>query len=433
MNKLTLYRWTLYAIAPFLRLYLKIRVRLGKEDPARIGERFGRAGIPRPGGRLIWIHAASVGETQSVLILIERLFWLYPNITVLLTTGTKTSAEFLKPRLHHRLLHQYIPLDHPGWVENFLDHWMPNFAIWVESELWPNLISQTRAKNIDIVLLNARMSDQSFESWQKNPKFIAQLLKNFSHVMAQNEVYARYFAALGASPVEISGNLKFAAAPLPYREVDRSWLQQSINGRPVWCAASTHEGEEKSVGEAHRALRQKYPGLLTVIAPRHPQRSTKIQNELKIIGLNVAVRSRGQAITPSTDIYLADTIGELGLFFSVCKIVFMGGSFKVKGGHNLLEPARYGCAIVYGPQMQNFLDLHQSMQSAQAAWVVNNDLELQSFAQRLIGDTYIAQSLGQRAMMVAKGQDQILDFVVSRLQPYIGPVTQIQDPRYANA
>ncbi|TAH36035.1 MAG: 3-deoxy-D-manno-octulosonic acid transferase [Alphaproteobacteria bacterium] len=432
MNKLTLYRWTLRAIAPILRLYLKIRVRLGKEDPQRLCERFGRATMPRPAGRLVWIHAASVGESQSVLTLIERLFILYPNITVLITTGTKTSAEFIKPRLHSRLLHQYIPLDHPGWVDSFLHHWMPNFAIWVESELWPNLISQTKARNIDIVLLNARMSDESFESWQKNPGFIAQLLKNFSHVLAQNETYARYFTALGASPVEISGNLKFAAAPLPYRQADRHWLQQSIGSRLVWCAASTHEGEEKSIGEAHRVLRQKYPGLLTIIAPRHPQRSTKIQNELRILGLNVAVRSRGQAIAASTDIYLADTIGELGLFFSVCKIVFMGGSLKVKGGHNLLEPARYGCAIVYGPQMQNFVDLHQAMQSAQAAWVVNNDLELQSYVQRLLGDIYISQSLGQRALAVAQSQDRILDFVVARLQPYIGPVQQ-QDVRYANA
>ncbi len=433
MNKLTLYRLTFYALKPLIFIYLKIRLRMGKEDPARIEERFGRSHLPRPAGSLVWVHCASVGETQSVLTVIDRILTDYPNVSVLLTTGTKTSAEFIAPRLHKRFFHQYVPIDHPVWVRNFLDHFRPNLALWVESELWPNLIVETKKSGIEIILLNARMSDASFQSWQKNPGFIRRVLSNFTLVLAQNQLYANYYAALGAPSVEISGNLKFAVPALPYNQADFQSLQTMIGSRPVWLAASTHEGEEKSIAETHRALRHHFPGLLTIVAPRHPHRAYKIMQEISAIGLNAAQRSQKQRIQNTTDIYLADTIGELGLFFALCRTVFMGGSYKTKGGHNLLEPARYGCAILHGPNMENFPDINVIMQQNSAAQIIKTDQELQSLVHRLLSDPQSAHAMGQRAAMVARGQDQVLNFVLSRIYSFMAAPESAPAVRYANA
>ena len=433
MNKFMLYRLTVWMLTPLLKIYLRIRVRLGKEDKSRLSERYGFATMPRPFcSRLIWFHCASVGECQSALPLIHKILAGYPDMAVLLTSGTKTSAEFVAPHLSPRFLHQYVPLDQPQWVARFLDHWHPNLGVWVESELWPNLIAQSKKSGMELILLNARMSEKSFQQWQKMPSFIHYVTQSFSLVLAQNETYARYFAALGAQRVEISGNMKFAAEPLPYVMDELRQWQNLIGSRKVWLAASTHEGEEKSIAAAHQSLRRDYPDLLTIIAPRHPQRSAKIQLELKSMRLLTAVRSQKQLPTAQTDIYLADTIGELGLFFALCKLVFIGGSLRVHGGHNLLEPARYGCAILYGPHMENFADLHAAMQQYHAAQLVHNDMELQSFASRLLSDREAVTALGQRAKQIAYGQDQILDGIFARLEPWLGPPVSGQK-NYANA
>ncbi len=421
MDNLKLYRCCVRAIAPLLRLYLKIRIRLGKEDAGRIFERFGVASIRRPAKtNMIWIHAASVGEAQSVFSMIDKILLAREDVAVLLTTGTKTSAQLVQAKLHSRFLHQYVPLDHPEWVSNFLRYWQPNLAIWVESELWPNLIVMTAESGIPLMLLNARMSDRSFANWQKNPAFIRRMLECFAHVMAQNQVYARYFQFLGARSVEVSGNLKLAALPLPYDADEYLVLRGQIGSRPIWLCASTHDGEEKSAIAIHKLLRRDFPDLLTIIAPRHPHRSGKIQSELAAAQIDFSTRSRKDPITTDNEIYLADSIGELGLFFALSKIVFMGGSFKSKGGHNLLEPARYECAILYGPEMQNFADLDRAMRDNQAAIVVRNDLELHSFAHRLLMDDAMAKNLGARAKQIATGQDQILDLVLSRIYSVMG-------------
>lgn len=421
-------------LAPLLRVYLRLRVRWGKEDPSRIGERMGESVAARPNGRLIWFHGASVGECQSALPLIQKILAAYPDISILLTSGTKASAEFMWPHLSPRLIHQYVPLDHPKWVERFLMHWQPELGIWVESELWPNLISQSHAMGIELILLNARMSEKSFIQWQKMPGFIHYLLARFSLVLAQSETYGRFFSALGANPVEISGNIKFAAPPLSYDLQELQKWQAVLGERKIWLAASTHEGEEKSIAKTHSALRREYPDLLTVIAPRHPPRSAKIQTELRSMGLSLAVRSQNQMPSDTTDIYLADTIGELGLFFALCPVVFIGGSYAAQGGHNLLEPARFGCAILYGPNMQNFRELNDVMQHHAAAQIVRNDVELLGFASRLLSDNDLRDAMGARAKKIASGEDQILDEVLLRLSAWLGKTPQKnREKRYANA
>ncbi len=432
MNKFQLYHILSYFLAPLLRLYLRIRIRMGKEDAARIGERYGIAGVPRPSGRVVWLHAASVGETQSILPLIDRILAYYPDCHVLLTTGTIASAQMLRGKMHSRLTHQFIPLDHPRWVKSFLEHWRPSLGIWVESELWPNLIALAKKSGVELALINARMSEDSFRNWQKMPSFVQQVLKSFSLVLAQNETYAHYFAALGAPRVEISGNIKFASLPLdvPPEKIDR--LQADFGPRKRWLAASTHDPEEKMIGRIHRELRGSYPDLVTILAPRHPPRADKIASDLRAMGLNVAMRSKNERVSPQTDIYLADTIGELGVFFALSKVTFMGGSLLAKGGHNLLEPAKFGNAILHGPHMENFPDIESMMRQASGSILVASEFELSSYVQRLLNDYDFVQSLGARAASVAFSQNQVLDFVFHRLTPFLGPLAEAQG-QYAHA
>lgn len=434
MNQYLLYRFTTRLAAPFLRLYLKLRVRWGKEDPNRLSERFGIAGAARPQGRLLWFHAASVGESQSVLPLIDRILYFYPEVSVLMTTGTLTSAELLKPKLSNRFVHQFIPLDHPDWVDSFLRHWQPNLAFWVESELWPNLIAATKRTGIELVLLNARMSADSFQNWQKMPAFIENVIKPFSLVLAQNSEYAGYFQKLGANAVEVSGNLKYAAPQLSCDQAEFEQMTRELSSRRKWCAASTHAGEESIAGRVHLQLKKHFPDMLTTIVPRHPQRGDNVRRELEHLGLKVAQRSKKERIGGDTDVYLADTLGELGLFFRLNQIVFVGNSIgTAKGGHNLLEPARFACAILHGPNMQNFLEMEQHMRHYAGCVTVRDGHELGAVIDRLIGDAAYRESLGSRAIEVAQSEDRVLDNVCARLLPFLGNPTLQQVANVARA
>jgi 3-deoxy-D-manno-octulosonic-acid transferase len=330
-------------------------------------------------------------------------------------------------------IHQYVPIDQPKWVDAFLDYWKPDLALWVESELWPNLIDATAKRGTKLILLNAKMSAESFESWKKMKSFSQHVVQPFAMILAQNETYASYFRALGAPMVEVSGNLKFASSPLPCDELEFARLREQLVSRKMWLAASTHDPEEMIAGEIHKMLKNTYPQLLTTIAPRHPARADKIRQQLQNAGLQVAQRSRREAIGPSTDIYLADTMGELGLLFRLNHIVFMGNSLVAKGGHNLLEPARFGCAIVHGPNMQNFTDLTQQMQAANATSIVQTKEELMGKVDRLLYDAPMREELGRNAQTLAQNEDQVLNRVYARLIPFMGTATLPDEVQHARA
>ncbi len=419
-------------LGPVLRLYLRLRIALGKEDPARIGERYGRASQPRPPGNLFWLHAASVGEWQSVRILLDAVGRDYPHWTVLVTSGTVTSARLIAPLTHTRLLHQYVPLDHPRWVAEFLSHWRPQVAVMVESELWPNLIMQTKQSGANMLLLNARMSATSFASWQKSPGFIRRLLQNFSQVLAQDETYAAYFRELGAPGVIVAGNLKYAALPLPYAPGDLAAWREGLAGRPLWLLASSHAGEEALAGRAHLALLAQRPNLLTIIAPRHPERAEAIRRELTSMNLRVAQRSRGEAVDAFTQIYLADTMGEMGLWFALRPPVLMGNSVVGKGGgHNLLEPARFACPIMHGQNMQNFESMAQQFKASNASLAVHDLPSLVTALGQCLANPVLADGFGQRARALANSQDRVLDLTWQYLQSYLGP--PVVEQKHANA
>lgn len=340
-------------LAPALRLHLRRRAANGREIAARLPERRGIDATPRPAGPLLWMHAASVGETLSILPVLEVL---HHRTKILLTTGTVTSQALLDQRIpEHGLagdvLHRFAPLDVPSWIGGFLSHWRPDAACFVESELWPNQIAACRTRGIPLMLLNARMSERSFNRWRYAPRFASHLLGGFVQIQARTDEDAERYRTLGADHVDFAGDLKFATPPLPVDQTEFDRLKQLLGDRPVWLAASTHPGEEASVAATHRLVATTQPGLLTIIAPRHAVRGAEIAAEL-----GSPRRAAGQD-PPAGGIWIADTMGELGLWYRLAPIAFVGRSLIAPGGgQNPLEPARLGCAIAVGPYTGNFTD-----------------------------------------------------------------------------
>ena len=344
--------------APLLPLWLRLRLRRGKELAGRLPERRGLQAA-RPPGPLLWLHAASIGETLSLLPVLDALAARAPALAILLTTGTVTSAALLErrlpPALRARVIHRFVPLDVPAWVARFLDAWRPDAAGLVESELWPNLIRAARARRIPLVLINGRLSARSAARWRLAPALGRELMGAFALVLAQGEADAARFAALGARAVRAAGNLKEAAPPLPADPAALAALQAAIGARPVVLGAATHPGEEAMLVAAHRRLAADFPGLLTILAPRHPERGPALEAEAA--GLPVARRAAGALPGPETALYIADTLGELGLFYRLARVALVGGSLVPHGGQNPLEPARLGCPILLGPHTANFADI----------------------------------------------------------------------------
>ena len=370
---LGLYNLTATLAAPVISLYLKRRQAQGKEDPVRFPERQGITKTTRPDGPLIWLHGASVGEAISLLPLIERLQRERTDATILMTTGTVTSARLMAEWLPEGTLHQYVPVDRLPYVRRFLDHWQPDLVLWAESEFWPNLVCEPARRGIPMVLVNGRISENSFKGWQRFQGTMAKLLSGFSLCLGQTDTDVERLSKLGAPLNKCRGNLKFAVPPLPVDEANLAALQKELAGRPLWLAASTHQGEEEIIARVHAQITKQIPGVLSIIVPRHATRGEDIAQALSVLGLNVVRRSQSDPVTVETDIYIADTMGELGLFFRLAKVAFMGKSLVPLGGQNPLEPMRLDCAVVHGPHMTNFADIVRRMGAAGASVEVSDE------------------------------------------------------------
>src|SRR5262249_8975646 len=353
---LKVYRVLTSLAAPFAPLLLAWRTRRGKEEPARRSERYGRASAPRPKGFLAWFHASSVGEANAALPVIESIAAERPEVRMLLTTGTVTSARLARSRLPKDVVHQYVPLDNEGFVQRFLQHWRPDLAVLVESEIWPNLVLETKAHGIPLLLINGRMSTSSFRRWRRRPGMSRPIFSAFDLVLAQNDSLAERFAQLGASRALDVGNLKADAPPPPIDLPGKRRLAAALTGRTVFLAASTHHGEEDMIAVAHLKMKPNKADLLTIILPRHPARGKAIAEALRAANRSAALPSEGKLPEPATDIYVADTIGELGLFYAVAPVAFVGGSLVPRGGQNPVEPIKLGAAVLTGPNWQNFRD-----------------------------------------------------------------------------
>ncbi len=414
---LSMYSVLSRAATPLVRLHLSRRAAAGKENAARLAERMGIAALQRPLAPVVWMHAASVGESLSLLPLITAIQQRYPHVVPLVTTGTPTSAALMAERLAPPALHQFAPVDVPPAVRRFLDHWRPDLALWVESELWPNMLRELRRRDVPSVLINARMSERSFRRWRRVRPLAAEVLNSFRAVLAQSDEDAARLRALGAAGVEMPGNLKVAAPPLPDSLAAHRSLEAAWAGRPRWLAASTHEGEEDIAARVHTRLLGEFPQLLTVIAPRHPQRGPAIAARLAESGRRVALRSRGDG--PDADIYIADTLGELGLFYRLAPVVFLGGSLVPQGGHNPLEPARLQCATLKGPYRHNFQTLCDGLIAAGGLVPIADEQALAGAAARLLREPAAVVTVGRRAQEFAANQADVLPRTVALLTPWL--------------
>ncbi len=417
---LNLYQSLLEAASPLLSLLLERRLAHGKEDAARIGERKGMAVLPRPGGRLIWLHGASVGEAQSTLILIAQLRARFPDVTILLTTGTVTSARFMAQRLPAGVIHQYYPLDRPQWVKSFLAHWQPDFVLWMESELWPAMMCALQERRIPAILLNARMSPRSLRRWQLAPETARLLLQTFTPILTQTEFDAQSFRTLGAPQAQVAGNLKYAAAALPVNEDDLSILDQAAGHRPRWVYASTHAGEEEMACRLHQKLSRDIPNLLTIIVPRHPERRTDIVEACKTI--DVSLQLRGEDKIPpadNTDIYIADTMGELGLFYRFAPVACIGRSFSNDGGggHNPIEAAQLGCTVLHGPLIQNLSAIYHDMNEAHAALELHDEEDFGNILKIMLTDAPQREKLSRAGLQFIETQRDTLERIMRDIVP----------------
>lgn len=406
----------------FLRSLLKKRLKKGKEDPDRLEERMGIAGRPRPEGRLVWFHAASVGEAQSTLILVHKLLDTHKDINILVTTGTVTSAELMINRLPSRAFHQYYPLDHPAWVNHFLDYWQPDAVLWMESEIWPNMLSAIGQRNIPAALVNARLSEKSLNRWKKAKKDIVSILSVFNVCITQTEDNALSFKELGLENVVTSGNIKYSADTLPVDEQNFKILKDEIGARPVWLLASTHDPEEEIACRLHKHLKKEYPDLLTIIVPRHPERRDRIVGNCEKYGLNLKLRTTSKALPDKdTDIYIADTIGELGLFYKLSPIAFIGRSLSNDGGggHNPIEAAQYYCAIMHGPKIQNLQMIFDEFDAAGAAIKVKDETEFQNRLAKLFKDSDGLDALQHKAAHFVKNKAHVLSVIMENINQLI--------------
>jgi 3-deoxy-D-manno-octulosonic-acid transferase len=401
------------ALAPHL---LEHRLKRNKEHPDRLAERRGEPSAPRPPGAMVWVHGASVGEFTAVLPLVEHI--RSRGFTVLMTTGTITSAALAEKRLPPGAFHQFIPLDTPPFITRFLDYWRPDLALLVESDLWPNLIMAVAELKIPLILVNGRLSERSYNRWRRFPRTIEALLRRFDLCLVRSPDDARHFDALGAPRIAITGNLKYDVPVLPADGGKLAALQHAMGRRTTVVAASTHSGEETILAEVHRLLKISFPDLLTVIAPRHPQRGAAVADVAAAARLRSVLRSRGALPETDTDIYIFDTLGELGIAYRIAPIVFMGGSLIRHGGQNPIEPIKLGAAILHGPHTANFEEIYSELDRSGAAELVTDVGKLTMRIGGWVKDGAERDRVAAAARRCIEKFGGALDRTVAALEPY---------------
>jgi 3-deoxy-D-manno-octulosonic-acid transferase len=424
-----LYRFGTDLAGPWLERHLDRRAAAGKEDRARLGERRGEGSIPRPPGRLLWLHGASVGETQSLLPLIAALRQRMPALQLLVTCGTVAAAKLLDTTLPAGAIQQYLPLDRRAWVQRFLDHWRPEAGVIADSELWPNLLLATKQRRLPLALVNGRLSERSFRRWRWLPGFATELLDAFAVIATIDEAQRDRFAALGASRAVAVGNLKAAAPLLGCDEAELARFRAACAGRPVILLASSHAPEERLLALALAPHGARADAPLLLLAPRHPARAEEIAAELhRAVSAagEVPRRSRGALPGRRNRFYLADSMGEMGLWFRLADIVIMGGALIDKGGHNPIEPALIGRPILTGPHIGNFADLYERMASAGGCGILPDAPRLASNVASLLADPPARSGLARIAQRFAQDEARVLDRTLVALAPIMNALDEVK-------
>ncbi|WP_420470735.1 3-deoxy-D-manno-octulosonic acid transferase [Brevundimonas sp. FT23042] len=420
---LILYQLVTRMLEPLAPRLLDARARKGKEDPVRVDERLGLTRVPRPDGEVVWLHGVSVGETLSLLPVVERLRATRPDLNLLVTSGTLTSAALLARRLPTGVIHQFAPVDAPGAVDAFLTKWKPVVGVFVESELWPNLILESHRRGVKLVLASARITEKTVAGWRRFPRAAREILSAFDVILPQDGVSADRLESLGAR-IDGHVNLKLAGEAPPHDGAAFTRFSAAIGDRPVVVAASTHDGEEIAIV---RALDKLTDRLCLILIPRHPERSAAIAAALTRDGYRFALRSQGRQPDGDTDLYVADTLGEMGLFLRLADVVVMGGSFSAAlekppvGGHNPLEPARLGKPAVTGPDMTNWAAVTEALVEAGGLRIVGAPWDLPGVLVPLLSDDKAARAMGERGRRAAAEAGSGLERLIDSLQPLLPP------------
>ncbi|WP_273754679.1 lipid IV(A) 3-deoxy-D-manno-octulosonic acid transferase [Bartonella sp. MM73XJBT.G] len=413
------YRMIGFCLYPVIPFYLFFRAIRGKEEWYRKKERLGKSSLLRPQGSLVWLHAASVGETLALFPLINHILSL--KINILLTTGSVTSSFLVKKHFGNRLIHQYAPLDLDFVVRRFIRHWKPDLVLVCESEIWPLRIKELAKMRIPQILVNAHMSERSFKAWQKRAVFAKHIFEDIDLAISQNERDVVYYHTLGVKSVTFSGNLK-ADVFLVEDQALLARYRNAIGNRPVWAAISTHEGEEEIAFEVHKIVKNYLPDLLTIIVPRHPERVEDLIKKCDNQSLCFIRRSRNAIPDMNTDILWGDTIGEMGLFLRLSKVSFVGKSLCEKGGHNPLELALLDSAILTGPHVSNFQEMFERFLTCDAAYMVQDTKQLAIQVYKLLINETLRQEMVDKAHEVATGMAGALERTLKILDPFLQPL-----------
>lgn len=418
---LALYQFLFVIGGPLLKILLQKRVKKGKEIAARLQERYGYATLERPQGKIIWFHGASVGETLSLLPLFKE--FREKNIPFLVTTGTVSAAQILMQKLP-QVLHQFFPLDHPWWTQRFLNFWQPAAVVWAESEFWPTILHKIKQQKIPLILLNGGISERSLQKWGCLKPLLRSTLESFTYAYSRSSEQTKRLKKAGLASLKIlEGNIKFLSAPLKIDQTQQCTLhqlKQNICNRPVWVAASTHGSlssgnlsEEMKVLSIHKQLRLILPHLLTIIVPRHPHRRDQILKEMADQP-GIACRSLQQPLTDQVEIYIADTLGELGIFFQLTRIAFIGGSLVPIGGHNLLEPIQLGAVPLSGPYTHTNKEMVDMLK---VPWIVaGSEEELLHKVKKLLIDKEFCEDLNKKLMKTVQEQQKQLIHIFDSLK-----------------
>ncbi len=419
-----LYSIVLYLSVPLVLLKLLLRGRRNRAYLERIPERFGCVAEPKSGLPVIWVHAVSVGEVQAAGALVKRLLRSYPGCQVVLTTITPTGAAQVEKLFSGSVEHRYLPYDLPHGVNLFLRRINPRLLVILETEIWPNLLHYCRRRGVPAILVNARLSSTSYRGYLRMRRFTASTVRLLDHIAARNAEDAGRFLALGADPaaVSIAGDLKFDdETPTETNGQAQSLRRSLAPGRPVWIAASTHEGEEDKVLEAFRGVRKSLADCLLIIAPRHPERFDRVYDLCRRRGLEVSRRSdTAGAVHRDTDVYLLDTLGELPRFYACADAAFVGGSLVPAGGHNVLEAARLGVPLVSGAHTGNFAEIIGLFKAADAIMIVTDATQLAAAVTRLLTDAELRRACGERGQRLVQQNQGAIDSVMALLEGYVG-------------
>lgn len=401
------------ALSPFIWLYVHYRRLKSLDDQNRFKERFGIPSIARPNGRIVWFHSASVGETLSLRSFVNEWHLRYPEDNILITTTTITAAKIVKDQFQNVATHQFVPFDIKLWVNRFLNYWNPDQAFFVDSELWPNILYTCNQRNIPLILLNARLSDRSYKRWKKVPILAKSLLNQFKLCLAPGAETEERLKSLGAINVGRMANLKFSVPPLPINQTYVDYFSPFFDQKHVWIAASTHPGEEELIFNVHKILKEKLPNLLTIIAPRHPHRANTLAKMASTQNLVFpTLASALSEFAQNSDGLIIDEIGQLGTFYTLSNIVFMGGSLVPHGGHNPIEPIHFKKPVFYGIHMHNFREVCQVLEQTDSLTLKDEKQIVETLYKLFVSSSEcqkISEALYNTLMAQQKSQTQLIE------------------------